>query len=236
MDYADYVGGQPMTHCWLRGKKDLIKILLSRLTKSKKGKLRILNIGAGSGYDLEVLNKYGEVYVIDISKDVLKLVPKELCIEKKAADACNIPYRNNFFDIVVSFDVFEHIYDDKKAVSESNRVLKKDGYLVFSVPAYPFLFSSHDRALDHKRRYSKKILRKLLEKFHGLELNYWNSVLFPQIALLRILKKKSSKADHIKFPKIIHSFFYSIFKIENSLIKNGVQLPFGLSIIGYCRK
>lgn len=238
MDYKDYLAGQPMTHCWLRGKKDLIDILLSKIIKTKKTgvKLKILNIGAGSGYDLEVINKYGDVYVIDINKKVLGLIPKNLCNEKKVGDACRIPYKNDFFDLVVSFDVLEHISDDSAATSEIYRVLNKNGYFVFSVPAFQSLFSSHDRVLGHKRRYNKKGLKVLLSKFRDLKLNYWNAIFFPPIAVLRILKKRSSKADYNKFPQLMHSFFYFIFSIENKLIKNNVPLPAGLSIIGYCRK
>lgn len=237
MDYKDYLAGQPMTHCWLRGKKELIGILLDKITKIISAKkLKILNVGAGSGYDLEMLNRYGDVYIIDINKDVLKLIPKNLCAEKKVGDACKIPYKSDFFDIVVSFDVIEHIKDDKGAVSEIYRVLKKNGYFVFSVPAFQFLFSSHDRVLGHKRRYSKKSLKALLSKFRGLKLNYWNVVFFPPLAMLRILKKRSNKADYTKFPKLLHSFFYAGFAIENMLIKRNVPMPAGLSLVGYCKK
>lgn len=237
MDYKDYLAGQPMTHCWLRGKKELIAIFLDRITKSMpKRKLKILNVGAGSGYDLETLKRYGDVYVIDINKDVLRLMPKRLYFEKKVGDACKIPYKNNFFDIAVSFDVIEHIEDDVGAVSEIYRVLKKNGYFAFSVPAFQSLFSSHDRVLGHKRRYSKKSLARLLSKFRNLKLNYWNVIFFPPLAILRILKKNSSKADYTKFPRWAHSFFYAGFAVENKLIKHDMPMPFGLTLAGYCKK
>lgn len=236
MDYRDYLAGQPMTHCWLRGKKELIAVLLDKIAIDSKRKLRILNVGAGSGYDLETLGKYGDVYVIDINKKVLKLIPENLFFEKKFGDACKIPYKSNFFDIVVSFDVIEHIEDDVKATSEIYRVLKKNGYFVFSVPAFQPLFSSHDRVLGHKRRYSKKSIASLLSGFRSLKLNYWNVIFFPPLAILRILKKNSGKADYTKFPKWLHSFFYAGFAIENKLIKHGMPMPAGLSLVGYCKK
>lgn len=236
MDYKDYLAGQPMTHCWLRGKKGLIVVLLDKITRASKRKLKILNVGAGSGYDLETLKKYGDVYVIDINKNVLRLIPKNLFFEKKFGDACKIPYKSNFFDIAVSFDVIEHISDEHAAVSEIRRVLKKNGYFVFSVPAFPSIFSSHDMALGHKRRYTKKSLAELLSGFRSLKMNYWNVIFFPMIALLRILKKKSNKADHAKFPKLLHSFFYAGFAVENMLIKHGIPMPAGLSLVGYCKK
>ena len=200
------------------------------------GKPKILNVGAGSGYDLETLKKYGDVYVIDINKNVLRLIPKNLFFEKKLGDACKIPYKSNFFDIAVSFDVLEHISDDNTAVSEIRRVMKKNGYFVFSVPAFPSIFSSHDMVLGHKRRYTKKSLAKLLSEFRNLKLNYWNVLFFPPLAILRIIKKNSGKADYTKFPKWVHSFFYAGFAVENRLIKHGMPMPAGLSLVGYCKK
>ena len=153
MDYKEYENGESASrHFWHRAKNDLIFRLLSKL---KKRNLKILNLGAGTGDDLETLNKFGTVYVTDINENALSLIPNNLCAEKKRCDAQNLTYPNEFFDVVTSFDVFEHIPDDKKAINEVSRVLKKDGHLIFSVPAFQFLYSAHDKALEHKRRYSK---------------------------------------------------------------------------------
>jgi len=237
MDYKEYKLGMGNSYFWHRAKKDLIAVLMSKVAVKNK-KLRILSLGAGTGEETEILNKYGDVYVVDINKDTLKLIPKNLCFQKKIADACKLPFKENFFDLAASFDVFEHISDDTKSVSEVYRVLKRKGLLIFSVPAFQFLFSSHDRAAEHKRRYNKRSLKKLLKKFNNLKLNYWNFVLFLPIAYIRLMKKKSevNKLDYVKFPKFLNLFFYNILKVENKSIKNDIPLPFGLTIIGSCKK
>ncbi|MFC1690535.1 hypothetical protein ACFL0W_00005 [Nanoarchaeota archaeon] len=76
MDYKDYRAGQKSSDFWFKAKNNLINILLSKATKRKnthitKQKLKILNIGAGTGNDLKILNKYGDNYVIDVNKNAL---------------------------------------------------------------------------------------------------------------------------------------------------------------------
>lgn len=236
MDYKDYQSGHTISNFRLRAKKDLTEVLLSKYCQ-KGQKLKILNLGAGTGDDLEALNQYGRVYVIDINKDALKLIPANLCFEKRIADATKLPYKSDFFDMVVSFDVFEHISDDAAAVSETRRVLKKNGRLLFSVPAFQFLFSSHDRALEHKRRYNKRMLKRLLSDFHNLKLNYWTSMLFLPVAFMRLMNKNSKpKVENVKLPKLINSIFYMFLKIENKLVSLGFPLPPGINIIGICKK
>ena len=135
MDYKDYLAGQTNENFWHKGKNELIDILMSKLFL-KKNRLKILNLGAGTGDDLKILNKYGDNYVTDIDKNVLGMIDEKLCAEKRVANACDLPYNDNFFDIVVSFDVFEHISDDKKAISEARRVLKKKAFCFLSFPRF----------------------------------------------------------------------------------------------------
>jgi len=238
MDYKDYKAGKSGTDFWFRAKKDLIERLLSKTLRPTKNKLKILNLGAGTGEDLEILNKFGKVYVIDIEKKALDLIPNNLCIEKKVCDACNLDYPDNFFEVVVSFDVFEHIKKDYLAISEAYRVLKKRGNLIFSVPAFQLLYSSHDKALKHKRRYSKKQLKSLLKIFKQRDIFYWNFFLFLPIAFLRILKKQSKpKVENPDFNKYLDKFLFRMLVLENFLInKKFFKFPFGITMAGACEK
>lgn len=235
MDYKDYIAGNKSSNFWFRGKCDLINKLFSKY--NNKNKLKILNLGAGTGDDLEILNKFGDVYIIDINEKALDLIPEKLYFKKEVSDACKLKYPDNFFDIVTSFDVFEHIEEDGVAVKEANRVLKKGGYLFFSVPAFQFLYSYHDRVLEHKRRYSKKALRNLFKDFKKLKLVYWNFFLFLPIAFLRFLKKDSKdKVDNANINPILDKIFFRLLKIENFLINKNFNFSFGLTIIGVFKK
>ena len=234
MDYRDYIDGQTGEQFWFRGKKDLINILMNKIGHKN---LKILNIGAGTGVDLEIMNRYGNIYIIDVNKKALDLIPSNLYSEKRLCDATALPYPNDFFDIVCSFDVFEHIKNDKKAVLEAHRVLKKNGHLLLMVPAFNFLFSAHDKALLHYRRYSKKKLYDLLRIFKCEYLSYWNSILFIPLSILRILKKRAKpKTDYFNLPSLLEKTFLNFLRIENKLIMKDYRLPFGLSLVGVYKK
>jgi ubiquinone/menaquinone biosynthesis C-methylase UbiE len=236
MDYKDYEAGKSGDDFWFRAKKQLIKSLLLRELGPRK-KLKILNIGAGTGEDLEILNKFGDVYVIDIEKKALELIPEKLYKEKKICDACSLNYPDNFFDLVVAFDVFEHIEKHRKAIKEVYRVLKRKGNLIFSVPAFKFLYSAHDKALKHERRYSKKELKDLLKDFKKVNLSYWNSFLFLPITLQRIAKKRAiPKVEAPKFNIYLDNLLFKLLNLENFLIKRNFKFPWGITIIGCCKK
>jgi len=235
MDYRDHEIGHRDDGFWFRAKNDLISILMKKC--SLKRRLKILNLGAGTGDDLDVLNQFGDNYVVDIDKKALSLIDGKKCIEKRQADACRLPYKPGFFDAVVSFDVFEHVKDDKKAISEVYRVLKKGGVLVFTVPAFQSLFSSHDRALKHMRRYGRKEMIGLLSGFRETETFYWNSLLFIPIAMMRIAKRRSkARVDHAKLSRPADWLLHRMISIDNSMIKNDLSMPIGLTIAGICRK
>lgn len=236
MDYKDLQAGQIKENFWFKAKNDLINVLMEKTCKNKK-QLKILNIGAGTGDDLEILKKFGKNYIIDIDKNALSIVDDKLCEEKRVADACDLPYKNNSFDVIVSFDVFEHIKNDQKAVNEAYRVLKKNGILIFSVPAFQFLFSSHDKALCHQKRYSKKNIKNLLSQFSDSKIFFWNSLLFIPISIVRLSRKKSKpEIDQINLPSWINKLFYKLLLLDNFLIKKDISMFIGLSIVGFCRK
>lgn len=240
MDYKDYQAGQTDSNFWFRAKYELIHLLLKKNTVANSNTdqpLKILSIGAGTGDDLKVLKPFGHNYVTDILPEALALVPDDMCHSKQIADACQLPFEDGFFDIAVSFDVFEHIEDHTKAVSEVHRVLKKGGKLIYSVPAGPNLFSSHDVALEHFRRYNKKMVKELFVNFETTQLHYWNTLLYPLIAISRIKNKNAQpKVDHPQLPSIIDNLFCSLLKFDNFLIERNVSLPIGVSITGWCVK
>lgn len=230
MDYKDYEIGNRATNFWFAGRIEQIDQMLSKFYSGNKG-LKILSIGAGTGEELGLLSKYGQVYVIDIDKRALELIPKGLCREKKVCDATKLSYKSQFFDVVVAFDVFEHIASDTDAFSESYRVLKKGGRLFFSVPAFKRIYSSHDKALEHKRRYSRTDLANKRGNFSIERMYYWNSFLFVPICMLRLARRNAKRGpDNFNMPRIIDDFFLGLLRTENWLIRAGIYMPFGLSL------
>jgi SAM-dependent methyltransferase len=239
MDYKDVLSGQIKDNFWSMAKRDLINLILqqhapiSRYTDPPK----ILNIGAGVGDDLSVISEYGRVYVVDIDNEALKLIRDNNCVEKRLASINALPYPAETFDIVTCFDVFEHVEEDRAAFQEIHRVLKIGGLLVFTVPAFQALYSGHDRALKHVRRYDYK---EILHRVTGLKivfLSYWNCILFGPISVWRILRKNSiPREDLVSFSRILNLFLFWLLHIENKILQHNLKLPFGLSIFGICER
>ena len=235
VDLKDYQAGHSEISFGFRGKKLLINELMKKACKKNRN-LKILNIGAGTGDDLDILNKFGENHLVDIEKEALPLIKKGICASKTVADACALPFENSSFDVVVSFDVFEHIPNDNKALQEIYRVLKKDGKLVFSVPAFQTLFSSHDKALHHVRRYNIKNLNQLLSSFKTKKLFYWNSLLFLPLAITRLKNRNAEPKIDSPLPKQLNALFFHLLNFDNFLIKHNLSMPIGISIVGICQK
>ena len=235
MYYRDHQAGVPEDFFRYKAKKELITILLNRLQSNHK--LKILNVGSGTGDDLAPIKEFGDIYVVDVDPNAIAMVPDSMVAEKKLRDACELPYNDNFFDLAVAFDVLEHIEDDRKAVYEIMRVLKPGGYFVFILPACSFLYGSHDRALDHYRRYNKSTIRTLLSDLACVELGYWTFSLFLPVAIQRFLTRKSEpKIQYFRLPNSINQLFYYMLRAENWLIKRGVSFPIGVSIYGIYHK
>lgn len=236
MDIKDYQSGYRKHHFWFRAKNNLINTLLLRADLPAQPK--ILNIGGGTGNDLKIINNFGEVYVVDNSEETIDLINTKYCREKKLADAQQIPYHNHFFDTVVIFDVLEHIEADTQVINEIIRVLKPNGKLIFTVPAFKFLFSNHDKALGHYRRYNKLEIKNLLQNLSVQELGFWNFILSPLVLtrFIRAKKHQTSKLDFQTLPSLIDQIFFHIINFETWLIKKGVKLPFGVSMYGIYEK
>ncbi len=235
MDYRDGQVGGVKEHFWFRGKRDFIDMLLVSI----KGKhdQKILDIGAGTGDDIACLNKHGGVYALDVDQLALDMIDASMVIEKKLGSACDIPYESGSFDVVVAFDVLEHVADDSLMVDEILRVLKPNGFFIFTVPAFNCLYSSHDRTLGHYRRYNKTMIRELLDKkMERKQLGYWFCLLFGPALMQRLMTRNSSESSIKKFPGVLNTMFYGAVKLENWLIKKGAKWPFGLSVYGVYQK
>lgn len=242
MDIEDYklLGNLNEDYWWFLGKRDLLECLLDKILIKEKG-IKILDLGCGIGENLSLISKYGSVFALEYSEEAIKFIPKEKAIGVARGDARYLCFKNNVFDVIITFDVLEHVKEDMEVIKEVYRVLKKGGLLLISVPAIQFLFSNHDRALHHLRRYSKHNLIKIIKRSNlKIErITYWNFFLFFPIVLIRLLNKiknVKSKSDITKMPKMLNWLFFLILKVENKLIKYGINLPIGLSLIVVLKK
>ena len=107
-----------------------------KLIGNVRGK-KVLDIGCGTGrYSIELTKKGATVTGVDISEKMLEIArkkSKKLKINFKRANATNLPFKDNEFDLVISALAIEHVKDYKKAISEMIRVCKPNGHIIFSM-------------------------------------------------------------------------------------------------------
>ena len=148
-----------------------------------------------------------------------------------------IPFQNSSFDLISLLDVLEHTEDDLKSLKKVYDLLKDKGVLVLTVPAYKLLWNDLDLMSGHKRRYVSLNLKKKVQKagFKVQKISYFNSLLFPIVALIKRFKKGDPKAEFLLLPPTINSLLKKIFSIEKYIILKS-RIPFGASIILIAKK
>ena len=205
--------------------------------------LKILNIGSATHYTSELLTEFGDVTSLEYDEaccDFVRTVLKEEVIN---ASATELPFEDNTFDLVCAFDVIEHIEDDKLAAKEIQRVCKLNGSVFLTVPAYQFLWSDHDRINHHFRRYTlPQFIDVQGNQISIVKKSYFNTLLFPLIAIFRILSRlkkpsKNPKSDFDNFNpnSVMNKVFEFIFKLEIGWLKRW-NFPFGVSILLFYKK
>lgn len=224
-------------HWWHQHKRLVCHQILNRFIP-RAGKL--LDIGTGTGKMLSELKQAGwQVFGVDIEKKAQQESAKR-GIYIKTADVSKkpLPFPNSTFDLVTALDLLEHIPNDQFCLREMKRVLKPQGIILISVPAYQQLFSYWDKMVGHYRRYSTKSLKQLCAqtKLKIIYLSYYFSFLLLPALMIRIIKKilkleKTSDFQTNPLPKLLTPFIIILSKIEQSLLRYS-RLPFGLSLIG----
>lgn len=228
-------------HWWYLGMRKISQSLLPRIIQGQTD-LKILDAGCGAGGMMVYLKNFGQVWGIDISPEALKFCRKRGLKEIKLASIEKIPFENESFDLVTSFDVLYHkwVKNDFLALKEFYRVLKPGGYLLLRVPAYNWLRGKHDKVVYTRHRYNRKelVTETRSAGFKILRATYANTFLFPFAVAKRFLEKilPEEKVSDVKpLPKIANHFLYGILSFEAKIISK-TNLPFGLSVFILAQK
>jgi SAM-dependent methyltransferase len=145
----------------------------------------------------------------------------------------SLPFAGATLAAIFSADVLCHAaVDERRTLKEFHRCLAPGGMLVLNLPAYPWLLSAHDRAVDNVRRYTRSGILVLLREagFAGARTLYWNTVLFPLMVARRKLLG-GDESDVRLLPAPLESAFRAVMRFEAALIGAGVRLPFGGSLL-----
>jgi SAM-dependent methyltransferase len=240
------------TNFWFLSRNRVIQHLFKKYVGTPA--TSVLEIGCGTGYVLKGLEKKFPNYVLkgsEIYVEGIKFAQKRLPnVEFVQLDATEMPFENEF-DAIGAFDVLEHIEEDEKVMQEVHKALKNEGHFVISVPQYQWMWSHTDDIAFHKRRYHRKELKSKLKKA-GFEVEYIGSfvfTLFPMMYLSRLLKKssknetqlstqetKQTELNELKLNPALNSLFLLCMKLDEWLIKLGLSLPWGGSLIAVAKK
>jgi len=203
-------------HWWYKARRIKIKTW-ARGNISLGG--HILDVGSAAGLHTLMLIDLGfHAEGLEYSDEGIEIQNKKK-IPVTQGDARNLPWADSSFDGVICMDVLEHIDDDDLALHEILRVLKPGGRFLISVPAYMSLWSNHDAAVGHLRRYSKASIKELFRKdmVDSYKISNWNTLLFSIIALA---KRRSQTSDLREYNSITNFVLYSILRIEDFLNLN----------------
>lgn len=226
------------THWWHRAKRTVVCNILNTLGSKKE--LKILDVGCGTGKNLESFSVFGEVWGVDSADEAIYFCKQRLQENVIKASIDKIPLPDEGWDVITLLDVLEHV-DQETALPELKRLLRPKGNIIITVPAFPSLWSQWDVILHHKKRYTFFSLTQALIQ-HGYTVDmirYMHSYLFIPAYLMRKFKNQHPngeyRSDFEHSNALINAIFSFLFKTELYLSRF-FTIPFGTSIICLAHK
>lgn len=240
--YAEYRAVEER-HWWFLGRRTILLSLLDRHVPAGDPAKRVLDVGCGTGAMLQQLDRYGTVDGVDADQDAVRFCQDRGIDRVRLLENGALPWDSGTFDLVTALDVIEHIDDDSAMLAEIHRVLRPGGTFLLTVPAFQALWGAQDEISHHKRRYRAGQVRTRLEQA-GLQLDrlsYFNTLLFPPIAAVRVLRRGRRSGQELKSdftltqPGRVNGALARVFASEARLVERW-NLPFGVSILGLARR
>lgn len=229
-------------HWWYLGMAELTKSILKRWVGASAP--RILDAGCGTGSAMTTyLADLGKVTGVDLYPQALTYCQKRNASRLACASVLDLPFASASFDLVASFDVLYErgVTDERQALSEFFRVLSPNGRVLLRLPAYDWLRGKHDERVHTNRRYTKTLVKKLLEQSHFIveHITYANMLLFPLAALKRLSERFFPQAEaqsDLSLPVgALNGFFKAVLASEAPLAAT-LELPYGLSVMAIGKK
>lgn len=209
---------------------------------------KVIDVGCGTGYVLKNLRQWGALTAgVEVSPDPLRLARER---DEDSVYVCapsdRLPFGGEQFDLAISLDVYEHLEHERPVVEETLRLLRPGGRHLVFVPAHRWLWSRTDKVQGHHRRYSRKMLREMLEG-SGFEVERTGFIMplfVPPVLLIRRLnelllsERKGSRASIGEFtmpPRPINLAIRGLLALERWItLRTGT--PFGITAFAIARK
>lgn len=235
--YRDMLASQK-THWWFRARRRILGALLRRFVPPGG---RVLEVGAGTGGNLALLAGWGAVTAVEPNAFAVEHLRRHFADHVEVVHSA-VPAKSGHptgnFHLVAALDVLEHIEDDTGALEFIAKSLMPGGWLLLTVPAFEFLYSSHDEVLHHKRRYR---LGEIVAKIDAAGLavayrSYYNCLLFLPAVIVRLADRARRGRSTGSAPGgSMDGLLGFVFGLESKLVGR-VALPFGLSIVVLAQK
>jgi SAM-dependent methyltransferase len=231
-------------HFWFRGFRRFVRPLLDRAAASRTG-LRTLDCGCGTGNNLPMLRAYGRAVGIDLTFSGLAYARRQGERLVARASALTLPFSDDTFDIVTSFDVI-YAFDDRQAAQalrEMHRVLRPGGHLVLNVAALPALRGNHSILGGEVQRYTRTSLRRHLEAagFEIVRLTYTNAAILPIVAGVRLAQRLRQGEHQLSDVEMtvpiapVNLALSGLLALESMALR-AVDMPLGSSLLTLARK
>jgi SAM-dependent methyltransferase len=228
-------------HFWCVARRELLLDLIARQLGEARG-LELLDVGGNCTVLSRELGRFGHVTMIEPDAETVELARRELDLDARQGSLPGPLPIDHAVDVLTLFDVLEHIDDDLGALRGALVPLRSGGLVVITVPALAWLWSAHDVAVHHKRRYTRRTLEQLL-RAAGLEvelLSYFSTLLFPLLAAQRLASRARGVDASAKFdvsipPEPVNGLLRRVMSLEAPLLRR-TSLPIGSSLVAVCRK
>jgi SAM-dependent methyltransferase len=225
-------------HWWFVARRIILDWVLVNLNLPADA--RILEAGCGTGGNLPMLAKHGEVFAFDVSETARQLAEEwksATIVEGSLPDG--IPFAGETFDLIVLLDVLEHIEDDSAALRALRARLRPGGRVLITVPALPALWSYHDERHQHFRRYRKADLAARVRDvgYQLTTISYFNTLLLPLIAGVRLIRGIGfgGRQDDLAIPSPwLNEMMQRVFSQERHLLGR-VPFPVGVSLFAVAK-
>ena len=224
-------------HWWFRNKATFVSLLIRRFSS---GAGWLVDVGAGSGGVTAMLGwPPDRTLALDGNMQLVKTSSQRHAMMTVVCDAASVPVCAGAANVVCALDVIEHVADPGALLREVARFVAADGCVIVSVPAHPWLWSDADDLLGHVRRYTRRALRRDLER-SGLEV-VWISHVFSWLTLPVLLRRRKGggNVEHTlgldASSPLIEWASMGLTRVE-ALVIRWVSLPFGTSVLCVARR
>jgi len=232
------------SHWWFAGRRRILESFVTEIVSNlnmDEQQPRILDVGCGTGANLEMLAGFGAAEGVDVSEDALAFCRARGLTRVKLGAAEHLPYEDNSFDLVTALDVVEHLDDDAAGLTEMRRVLRPGGRALLFVPAFMWLWGVQDDVSHHRRRYTLPQLKARVRAagFEVERATYANLTFFAPILAGRLLMRatgaRPASENNINVPAL-NGVLGHIFGAERFWLQRRLNFPFGVSAVCVARR